>query len=142
MSSLRLLDPAFGDNFEAQLRRFFSPTLFDGEPASLKMRIDVTESDKGFTVKADIPGVKKEDINVKVDGNVVSIDAETKSQKETKSNGDRVLRSERHYGAVSRSFSLGQDVDETKVQAKYADGVLTLDLPKRAPASSTRIAIQ
>lgn len=142
MSNLRLLDPAFGDNFEAQLRRFFAPTLFEGEPTSLKMRIDVTENDKGFTVKADMPGVKKEDINVKVDGNVVSIDAETSSRKDTKTNGDRVLRCERHYGVVSRSFSLGQDVDETKVQAKYADGVLTLDLPKKASTPSSRIAIQ
>lgn len=142
MSSLRLLDPVFGDNFEAQLRRFFSPALFEGEAVSPRMRIDVTENDKGFAVKADIPGVKKEDINVKVDGNVVSIEAETKSQKEIKTNGDRVLRSERHYGAVSRTFSLGQDVDENKVQAKYVDGVLTLDLPKKAPAPSSRIAIQ
>ena len=142
MSNLRLLDPTFGDSLEAQLRRFFSPTLFDGESAPLKMRIDVTENDAGFTVKADIPGVKKEDINVKVDGDVVSIDAEMSTKKETRSNGDKILRRERHFGSVTRSFSLGQDVDDSKVQAKYADGVLTLDLPKKASAPSSRIAIQ
>jgi HSP20 family protein len=142
MSNLRLLDPAFGDNFDAAIRRFFSPTVLDSDSPPLKMRIDVSESDSVFTVKADIPGVKKEDINVRVDGNLVQIDAEIKSAKDTKGNGDKVLRSERYYGSISRSFTLGQDVDEAKVQAKYADGVLTLDLPKKAPAPSSKITIQ
>lgn len=142
MSNLRLLDPVFGNDFETALRRFFSPTVFEGEPAPLKMRIDVTENEKAFTVKADIPGVKKEDISIKVDGNIVSIDAEAKSEKETKGNGDKVLRSERYYGSISRTFSLGQEVDDTKVQAKYADGVLTLELPKKAPAPASKIVIQ
>ncbi len=97
---------------------------------------------KAFHVKADIPGVRKEDIQVKVEGNVVRIDAETKSEKETRGNGDKVLRSERQYGAISHTFSLGQDVDEQKVQAKYAGGVLSLDLPKKAADSSARIVIQ
>jgi HSP20 family protein len=142
MSNLRLLDPAFGNDFETAVRRLFSPALYEGEPAPLKMRIDVTENDKGYSVKADIPGVRKDDIHVKVEGNVVSIDAEVKSEKETRGNGDKVLRSERHYGAISRTFSLGQDVDDTKVQARYADGVLTLELPKKAAATSSRILIQ
>lgn len=142
MNNLRLLDPSFGDGFENAMRRFFSPTAFEGDAPQLKMRIDVTENDKAYTVKADIPGVKKDDINVRVEGNVVSIEAESKSEKETKGNGDKVLRTERHYGSISRSFSLAQDVDASKVQARYADGVLTLDLPKAAPADSRRINIQ
>lgn len=142
MSNLRLLDPAFGDNFETALRRFFSPTAFEGEAPQLKMRIDVTENDQAYKVKADIPGVKKEDINVRIDGNVVQIDAQTRSEKETRGEGDKVLRSERYYGTISRTFSLAQDIDESKVQAKYADGVLNLDLPKKAPADARKIAIQ
>lgn len=142
MSNLRLLDPAFGDNFETALRRFFSPTAFEGEAPQLKMRIDVTENDQAYKVKADIPGVKKEDINVRIDGNVVQIDAKTQSEKETRGEGDKVLRSERYYGTISRTFSLAQDIDESKVQAKYADGVLNLDLPKKAPADARKIAIQ
>lgn len=142
MSNLRLLDPVFGNDFETALRRFFSPAVFEGEPAPLKMRIDVTENDKAFNVKADIPGVKKEDISIKVDGHTVSIDAEAKSEKETRGEGDKVLRSERYYGSISRTFSLGQEVDDTKVQAKYADGVLTLELPKKAPATASKIVIQ
>lgn len=142
MSNLRILDPVFGDNFESALRRFFPPTMFEGEPAQLKMRIDVSENDKAYTVKADIPGVKKDDIDVQVDGNMVSIKAEARSEKEERGAGDRVLRSERHYGTVARTFSLGQDVDPSRVQAKYADGVLTLELPKKSPADARRISIQ
>ncbi|MBC5783473.1 Hsp20/alpha crystallin family protein [Ramlibacter sp. USB13] len=141
MSNIRLLDPVFGDNFDAALRRFFSPAAFEGEP-QMKMRIDVTENDKAYSVKADIPGVKKEDINVRIDGNVVQIDATTRSEKETRGDGDKVLRSERYYGSISRTFSVAQDIDDGKVQAKYADGVLSLELPKKAPADARRIAIQ
>jgi HSP20 family protein len=142
MSNLRLLDPTFEDNFETTLRRFFSPTVFEGEAPQLKMRIDVTESDQGYRVKADIPGVKKEDISVRIDGNVVQIDARTQSEKETKGNGDKVLRSERYYGTISRTFSLAQDIDDGKVQAKYADGVLSLELPKKAAADARKITVQ
>lgn len=142
MSNLRLFDPAFNDNFDAVMRRFFSPSVLEADTPQLKMRLDVTENDKAYTVKADIPGVKKEDINVRIDGNVVQIDAECKSEKETKGNGDKVLRSERYFGTVSRTFSLAQDVDEGNVQARYADGVLTLELPKKAAPSARKIAIQ
>jgi HSP20 family protein len=142
MSSLRLLDPAFSDNFDSALRRFFAPVAFDGEMPELKMRIDVSERDNGYEVKADIPGVKKEDINVRIDGNVVQIDAEVKRDRQTRGNGDKVLRSERYYGNVSRTFSLAEDVDDTQAQAKYADGVLTLALPKKAVAASRKVAVQ
>ena len=142
MSNLRLFDPVFNDSFDAAMRRFFAPTVFENEPPALKMRVDVTENDKAYTVKADIPGVKKEDINIRIDGNVVQIDAEAKSEKQTKGEGDKVLRSERYYGTISRTFSLASDVDESAVQAKYADGVLTLELPKRAAPASRKIAIQ
>lgn len=142
MSNLRLLDPVFGDNFDNAFRRFFSPAAFEGETPQLKMRIDVSENDQAYSVKADIPGVKKEDINVRVDGNVVRIDAEAKSEKETRGDGDKVLRSERYYGTISRTFSLAQDVDASRVQAKYVDGVLNLELPKKAPADAARISVQ
>ena len=112
MTSLRLLDPTFNDNFETALRRFFGPVALETEAPTLKMRIDVAEKDNAYEVKADIPGVKKEDINVRIDGNVVQIDAEVKREKETRGNGDKVLRSERYYGTISRTFSLADDVDD------------------------------
>src|SRR5512132_3563690 len=142
MSSLRVLDPAFSDNFESALRRFFAPVTVDTETPALTMRIDVSEKEDAYQVKADIPGVKKEDINVRIDGNVVQIDAEVKREKETKGNGDRMLRSERYYGNVSRTFSLAEDVDDSKAEAKYADGVLTLALPKKAIAATRKVTVQ
>lgn len=142
MSQLTLLDPVFGNSFDTALRRFFSPLALEAETPPLKMRIDVTENDKAFTVKADLPGVKKEDINVKVTGNVVSIDASVQSEKETPEKGSKVLRSERYFGTISRAFSLGQEVDDKRVQAKYAEGVLTLELPKKVATEPSKILIQ
>ena len=142
MSNLQLLDPVFGDNFETALRRFFAPMQADAGTQPLKMRIDVNENDGAYTVKADIPGVKKEDIHVRVEGNIVQIDAETKSEKEEKGDGDKVLRSERYYGSLSRAFSLAGEIDDTKVEAKYADGVLSLTLPKKAASAARKITVQ
>lgn len=142
MSNLRLLDPMFGDTFESAVRRLFTPMQVDTDTPPLKMRIDVTENDSAYTVKADMPGVKKEDIHVRVEGNMVQIDAESKSEKEEKGNGDKVLRSERHYGAISRAFSLASEIDDAKVEAKYADGVLNLTLPKKAAATAKKITVQ
>jgi HSP20 family protein len=142
MSNLRLLDPVFGDNFENTMRRFLSPTTWEAETPALKMRVDVAELDNAYEVKADIPGVKKEDINVRIDGNVVQIDAEVKRESESKDKAGKVLRSERYYGNITRSFSLADDVDEAKAEAKYADGVLTLKLPKKATAAARKVTVQ
>jgi len=142
MSNLRLLDPVFGDSLDSALRRFFPAAVLDNEAPQLNMRIDVTENETGYTVHADLPGVNKDDINVRVEGNMVQIDAETRSEKVTKDKGDKVLRSERYAGTISRAFSLGQDVEADKVEARYADGVLTLQLPKKASAESRKITIQ
>jgi HSP20 family protein len=142
MSNLRLLDPVFGDNFENTMRRFLSPTTWESETPALKMRVDVAELDNAYEVKADLPGVKKEDINVRIDGNVVQIDAEVKRESESKDKAGKVLRSERYYGNITRSFSLADDVDEAKAEAKYADGVLTLKLPKKATAAARKVTVQ
>ena len=142
MNNLRLLDPTFSDSFESALRRFFAPVAFETGAPALTMRIDVSERNDAYVVKADIPGVKKEDINVRVDGNVIQIDAEVKREKETKGNGDKVLRSERYCGTISRTFSLAQDVEDGKAQARYADGVLTLELPKKTTAASKKVSVQ
>ena len=142
MSNLRLLDPMFGDNFENTMRRFLAPMTWEADVPALNMRVDVSELDNAYEVKADIPGVKKEDINVRIDGNVVQIDAEVKRESESKGNGGKVLRSERYYGNISRSFSLADDVDEAKAEAKYAEGVLTLKLPKKTTAAARKVAVQ
>lgn len=139
---LRVFEPGIGDTFESALRRFFSPVALDINPQAIQMRLDVSEKKDAYVVKADLPGVKKDDINVRIDGNIVQIDAEVKQEKETKGSDDKVLRSERYYGSVSRTFSLSQDVDDAKAVAKYADGVLTLELPKKATAASKKVTVQ
>lgn len=142
MKHLRKLEDSFGDSLESAMRRFFSPALLDDGKTALQMRIDVDEGPDTYTVKADIPGVKKEDINIQVDGNLIRIDAEMKREKETKENGGKAVRSERYWGDVSRTFSLAHDVDESKTTASYRDGVLTLTLPKKAGAPSGKITVQ
>jgi HSP20 family protein len=106
-----------------------------------QIRIDVSEDDKAYTVKADVPGVGKDDIKVSIEGNQVSIEAETKKEREEKK-GDTVLRSERWYGRVYRSFALAHDVDESKAEAKVRDGVLELKLPKKANGSARTVKVQ
>lgn len=131
----------YGEGLDDLFRGFLmSPVRLDGQP-ELQIKIDVSENEKAYTVHAEIPGVNKEDIQVGVDGNQVSISAEIKNVSEVKE-GSRVLRSERYFGSVSRAFSLAQDVDASTVSAKYANGVLELVLPKRTVARSTRIRIE
>ena len=141
MANLRLFEPGLSDPFESIFRRALAPMRFEKGPGELEIKIDVVEIDGLFKVRADLPGVKKEDINVRIDGNLVQIDAETKGEKEFKEDGGKVLRSERYYGSVSRAFTLAQDVDDSKAVAKYEDGVLTLELPKKATSASKRLAI-
>ncbi|MBI4190060.1 MAG: Hsp20/alpha crystallin family protein [Betaproteobacteria bacterium] len=130
------------DNALDELMRGFFVRPMNFEPAApVQLRVDVTENDTGYVVRAEIPGVKKDDINVGIDGNQVEISAEVKREKEAK-DGEKVLRSERYYGKVYRAFALGQDVDENSTQARYADGILELTLPKKASAAAKRITIQ
>jgi HSP20 family protein len=103
--------------------------------------MDVSEDDGAYIVRAEIPGVKKDDINVTIDGNQVAITAEVKHVRDDKQ-GEKLLRSERFYGKVYRTLSLAQDVDEGAAQAKYNDGVLDLRLPKKAAVSAKKLSIQ
>lgn len=105
------------------------------------MKMDVSENEQAYTVKAEIPGVTKEDIKVAIEGNNVSISAEVKKEHEEKE-GENLICSERYYGQQSRHFSLAQDVDDSKAEAKYHDGVLELILPKKAGSSRKQISIQ
>ena len=137
--NLARIDP-FGDIDDLFKGFFVRPALLEGQP-QMQIKMDVKEDDKAYTVHADIPGVKKEDIHVSIEGNQVSISAETKIEKEEKK-GEKVLRSERYCGKVARSFTLAHDVDEAKSQAKYSDGVLELTLPKKAVSAAKKLAIQ
>lgn len=135
----------FDEAFDDLLRGFFvRPVSFDGshgQAAPAQFRVDVSENEQTYVVRAEIPGVKKDDINISIDGDQVAVSAEVKNEKEVKE-GERVLRSERYYGKVYRAFALGQPVDENGATAKYSDGILELTLPKKAAAQAKRIAIQ
>ena len=115
-----------------------SPERRPATPAQFRM--DVTENEKEYQVLAEMPGVKKEEITITINGNEVAVSAEVKHEKVVK-NGDTVLCAERYYGTIKRQFSLGQEVDEASAQAKYTDGVLELTLPKKAAAAAKRLAV-
>ena len=130
------------DMFPEMVRRFMRPAQMNLD-APGEIRVDVSETDKEYQVRAEIPGAKKEDIRISIDRNFVSISTEVKQEKEEKSgNGARSLVKEMYYGSASRGFSLAQDVDETASVAKYEDGILKLTLPKRNEAASKTLAIQ
>jgi HSP20 family protein len=140
MANITRFSPT-SDALDDLFRGFFMrPVHFDGQ-SEIQVKMDVTEDDKVYKVHAEMPGVRKDDIHVNIDGNQVSISAEVKNEKEVKE-GERLLRSERYYGSVSRTFALAQEVDESASQAKYTDGVLELTLPKKAAASSKKLVIQ
>ncbi len=139
MANLARFNPV-DDAFDDLFRGFFMrPVRIEGGP-DMQMKMEVREDDKAYTVNAELPGVKKEDIQVSINGNQIAISAEVKQQREVKE-GEKVLRSERYYGKVSRAFTLGQDVDEDTAQAAYKDGVLSLTLPKKAAVKSKRLTI-
>ena len=116
-------------------------SLWKGLAEPPEIKVDVTEDDKIYRIKADVPGARKEDIKVAIDGNQVSISAEVKSEKDEKK-GETVIRSERYYGKQYRSFTLGSDVDDDKAEAKCQDGVLELTLPKKEAVRSKQLTVK
>lgn len=133
---------AMGDpfrNMERMMSNFRMRSLFD-EMTDSRIRMDVEEDDTQFVVKAEIPGVKKEDIAIDISGNEISVSAETRRETEEKSAGN-VLHSERYYGKFYRSFTLNHEVDESQSQASYQDGILTLTLPKKPGAASRKLMV-
>lgn len=137
-SELTRADP-FSD-LDNLFKGFMVRPVYQGAMAAPQMKLEVSEDDKSYTVKAEIPGVKKEDIHFSVDGNLVSISAEVKKESEQKE-GKKVIHSERYYGQVARRFTLDKDVEQGAAQAKYTDGVLEAVLPKKQGAKATRVAI-
>lgn len=127
------------DMFPELFRRLWRPMPM---PADLPqdIRLNVSETDKAFTVKAEMPGAHKQDIRVTIDGDRLTISAEVKHEKEKKE-GERVLMREMTQGSIARSVSLGFEIDEAESKAKFEDGILELMLPKRKPAKGRTIAV-
>ncbi|AOI68618.1 heat-shock protein Hsp20 [Burkholderia ubonensis] len=143
MSNMTRYDPfsmePVSDLFQGLFRPLRGLTTTD-EPDLASVKIDVTESDAAYSVKAELPGVAKEDIDVQVTGRTVSINAKVERSKEQKE-GERVIRRERYSGAISRSFSLADEIDEANATAAYQDGILSLTLPKKAPVGQKKLTI-
>jgi len=145
MASIQRFDP-FNELVDDLFKGFLvRPLAFegrgDGGVQLPRAKVDVAEKNGAYVVTAELPGVKKEDIHVSIDGAQVTLEAEVRREKEA-SKDERVLHSERVYGKVMRSFTLPQEVDEAKAQAKFQDGVLELTLPKKAAAQRKQISIQ
>ena len=147
MANLRRYDPitelARFDpfrNFEDLFRDFRLGNVMREGEGQQPIRIDVHENETSYTVRADLPGVNREDIKVDISGNRVSIAAETKRSEEHKQGGN-VVRSERYYGEQYRSFLLEHEIDDAQASAKYEGGVLELTLPKKAQQGSRKLEI-
>jgi HSP20 family protein len=133
------LEP-FGREMEDMFKGFFLTPVPFNQISAGQIPVDVTEDEKSYKVRAEIPGFNKEEINVSVNGDQVSISAETKKEKEEKK-GDQVVVRECYYGRQYRAFTLPQAVDDAGTTAKYENGVLELSLPKKAAAATKKIAI-
>jgi HSP20 family protein len=125
--------------------RDMSPGFFiqplHGDPLPTQIRLDINEAKDAFEVTAEIPGVRKEDIRIELDGNLLSLQAEVR-QEDSQGGEGRAVRKERYYGSVARTVQLPADIDESKAKAKYENGVLRLTLPKKAGGKSQRVAIE
>jgi HSP20 family protein len=143
MASITRYDP-FNDLVDDIFKGFLvRPVAYEGGRNEVlpRVKVDVAEKNGAYKVTAELPGVKKDDISVSIDGSQVTLTAEVKQEKEA-SQDERVLHTERVFGKVTRSFALPQEVDEAKAEAKFRDGVLELTLPKKAAAQRKQISIQ
>lgn len=139
MSNLIRRDP-----FEDLMRGMLARPVDLGPAAAHEapqMRVEVKEDAEAYLISAELAGVRKEDIHVHIDGPVVSISAERRQDNEVRE-GERVLRTERYFGKIARSFQLGQEVDEARSVARFNGGVLELTLAKKTPAQARRLSIE
>ncbi len=128
----RLLDEGF--------ERFFAPVAQAADDTPRSPALDVRESEQGYTVTLDMPGVAKEDVKVSIDGRVVDIEAQARKQEDVK-DGDRIVYRERSISSYARRFKVASDIDQAESGAKLENGVLTLSLRKRGAPSAAQITV-
>jgi HSP20 family protein len=145
MTRVSIYDP-FADVFPALFRSVLSASPAERAPAAsasdttAPMRMDVSETAQGYVVRADLPGVPKEAIQIDIDGNRVTL--RTTVAREAARPEERMLRSERHAGDYARSFAFSEEIDDSRASAKVEHGVLELVLPKKTGAGPTRLTVQ
>jgi HSP20 family protein len=143
MISLTRYEPLVG-RLDGLFDEFFRPVLVRGASTTaevMPIRVDVRENAGAYVVQAELPGVKKEDIEIEVEGNEVTLRAQTRREEVAKDEGQKWLRVERRFGAAARRLALPQEIDDGKAQARFADGVLELTLPKKAPATGRKVQV-
>ena len=130
-----LMTSIFGENlFNDDWMNFGFPEVdkaLYGKHASHEMKTDVKETDSGYEVDIDLPGFKKDEINVQLDNGYLSISAAKGLDKDEKDKKGKYIRKERYAGAMSRSFYVGEGVTQEDIKAKYEDGILRLSVPKK-----------
>jgi HSP20 family protein len=140
MQNVSSYDPRTDGGYDELFRGFFRPVRLEGTASPVTIKMDVSETENGYVVHSEMPGVKKEDIAVAVAGDEVTITAEVKQQWEKKE-GERLLRNERYFGNIYRSFTLPMELDESACEARYDNGILELKLVRKAAAPGKRLAI-
>ena len=142
MNSLISRSNLFDDFFRDVAPGFYvKPLHGDPLPSPGQIRMDVKENGSSYTVSAEIPGVRKEDIHVTIEGGMVMVRADVK-QEDSQTQDEKLLRSERYFGSVSRGIQLPQDVDQAQAKARYDNGVLTLTLPKKQGGGGQKLRIE
>ena len=141
MQNLVSYDPRTETGLDEWFRGFFKPVRMEGAPSPVVIKMDVTETENGYLIHSEMPGVKKEDIDVAIEGSQVTITAEVK-QEWKKKEGDRTLRNERYFGNIYRGFTLPAELDESACDATYQNGILELKLVRKAAAPGKRLAIR
>lgn len=141
MTQITTFDRFADAGFDELFRGFFQPVRARREPQAVAIRMDVKETEQGYVVQAIIPGVAKEDIQVTIEGNQVTLNAEVKREAGQK-DGERFLRSERYFGSLYRSLTLPVELDEESSAAKYENGVLELTLARKQPVAGRKLTIQ
>ena len=146
MNRINTYDP-LSDLFPQVFRGFVQPARGKDNGVARRvasMPLNVTEKEDAYVVQAEIPGVSKDAIKVEIDGDRVSVSAETKSETKSETEqkeGERLVRQERYEGTVARSLQFGQEIEEDSATASYENGVLELTLPKKAVAGVKRLTI-
>jgi len=141
MTNLVSYDPFAETGLDELFRGFFTPVRFEGAKTPVTIKMDVTETEDGYMIHAEMPGVNKEDINVEIEGNQVTITGDMKREWEKKE-GDKVLRSERYFGNVYRSFTVPAELNEALCEAKFVNGVLELKLVRKLPVAGKKLPVR
>ena len=132
------------ENLNDKLNRIFGefPNVEFNFEKSFKPQVEISEDEKNLYLDLEIPGVKKDNINISLEENVLTIRGEKKNENESEKKDKKYLRSERCYGEFSRSFTLSSEINPDKIEAKFEDGVLSITLAKYEPETPKERTIE